>query len=70
MYLSKYTTGAAAHSAAKCGDRKACDAWRMLSDAGRLARNDHMLIHFVKAMHPKMERPDNELENYLLRVRA
>ena len=60
MFLDRFTAGSAGFIVAQSGVRNACDAWRLLADAGCSLREANMLAMLSKITNPRAAVPDKE----------
>ena len=62
MFLEEYTGGPVGLIVTQCGKENVLDAWRQLSDQGCSLREKNIHLLLQKAMFPRAEVPDKEIQ--------
>ena len=62
MFLEEYTGGPVGLIVSQCGKENVLDAWRQLSDQGCSLREKNIHLLLQKAMFPRAEVPDKEIQ--------
>ena len=66
MHFKQFTNGNAAVIVRTCGVGRACEAWRQLADAGFSPRSQNLSKLHKKAMYPKKDVPNKDVENAIM----